>query len=200
MKEPETPENLIPAGRPKRARLADRRIRPGARFRPAVGGRSQGFGPKTAKTLIFTVFRCRPSISRAWRKRFAFLRNLNCGGSDSTRAPNTGAVKVSIALAGVESLSRTPSNENVAAVTTPRKALADSLNGPRRAPKKRQEKLSGTPSKREQNRHDRLRKGLTDSLMGPRGSAKRGRGDPRGLSETRSKRPSWPPGKASLTP
>ena len=45
----------------------------------------QDFGPKKAKMPIFSVLRARPSISRAWRKRFAFLRNLNRGGSAAFR-------------------------------------------------------------------------------------------------------------------
>ena len=73
------------------------------------------------------MFLRRPSISRAWQKRFAFLGNVNRGGSAAVRVRNTGAVKVAIALTAVENLSRTPSNENLMAVAAPRKGLADSL-------------------------------------------------------------------------
>ena len=52
---------------------------------------------------------------------------LDQGGSAAIRARSARAVKVSIALTGVENLSRTPQKKSVAAATTPRKALADSL-------------------------------------------------------------------------
>ena len=54
-REAETPENRIPAGRPKRARSADRRMRPGARFRPGVGG-SRVSARKRPKCLFLQCF------------------------------------------------------------------------------------------------------------------------------------------------
>ena len=172
LREAETPENRIPAGRPKRGRSADRRMRPGARFRPGVGG-VQGFGPKTAKMPIFTVFRRRPSISRAWQKRFAFLRKLNRGGSAAFRPRSAGAVKVSIALTRVENLSRTPSNDNLESLATPRKGLTDSP--------KLEQNGTGTP---EGLPETPPRKGLTDSLIRPRRYLKTDKDDAQGLPAT----------------
>ena len=48
---PERPENRIPAGRPKRGRSADRRMRPRARFRAGVG--VPGLPPKNGRNACF---------------------------------------------------------------------------------------------------------------------------------------------------
>ena len=59
-------------------------------FRLGVGG-VQGFGPKTGKMPIFTVFRRRPSISRAWQKRFAFFETSIAGAVPFSDCETQGA-------------------------------------------------------------------------------------------------------------
>ena len=54
----------------------------GGPFSARRGG-SQGFGPKTAKMPIFTLFRRRPGMFRAWQKRFAFFESSIAVGSQA---------------------------------------------------------------------------------------------------------------------
>ena len=76
LREAETPENGIPAWRPKRGRSADRGIRPGARFGRVEGGRLRAKNGQNAYSYSVSAS---PSISRAWQKRFAFFETSIAG-------------------------------------------------------------------------------------------------------------------------
>ena len=72
------------------------------------------------KGLTDSVLGHRESISTASRKRFAFLPNPTRRGSAAFKPRSTGVVSVYSALKGVQSLSRTPSNENGEALAASR--------------------------------------------------------------------------------
>ena len=91
------PENRIPAGRPKRGRSADCRLRPGPRFRPGVGG-PRASGRKRPKCLFLQCFAVgraflepRGSVSCFWKTRSrgqCRYESAKRGGSEGLHCPD----------------------------------------------------------------------------------------------------------------
>ena len=78
LKRAETRENGGPAGRPKRALSTRRRIRPGARFRPGVGG-SRARGPNRPKCLFLQCFAVGRAFLQPGRSVSCFFETSTAG-------------------------------------------------------------------------------------------------------------------------